>query len=371
MPEIYPTNSPHLLTFAVLAYNQERFIRDAIEGAFSQMYSPLEIVLSDDCSADGTFAAMEEMASSYKGPHRVIVNRNPSNLGLGGHINRVMELSTGALVVIAEGDDISLPERTSLVYQAWEYSQHSTTAIYSDYLIIDKSGSLRCNPGDRAKEKNAPLFEVQRGDLREFMSTNIPMINGCSRVWPRRLFDQFGQLPVYLKQEDFVLCFRSLSAGGILHINRPLVKYRRHDENLSFHAADDILDPRPSGEYDAKRRRVLPMKITSCDAVIHDIDGLRRMNGHDQQYLAEVEREARRIRELYALEEQMMSQGFLVRVGALSQILSHGGLQLALKMAPQVLPRRMYNKSRAIKGTVLGYLNKALLAKVRRPTIGQ
>ena len=39
-----------LISFVVLAYNQESFIREAIEGALTQTYSPLEIVFSDDCS---------------------------------------------------------------------------------------------------------------------------------------------------------------------------------------------------------------------------------------------------------------------------------------------------------------------------------
>jgi len=39
-----------LITLALVAYNQERFISEALEGAFAQTYSPLEIILSDDCS---------------------------------------------------------------------------------------------------------------------------------------------------------------------------------------------------------------------------------------------------------------------------------------------------------------------------------
>jgi glycosyltransferase involved in cell wall biosynthesis len=31
-----------LITFALLAYNQERLIREAVEHAFSQTYSPIE-----------------------------------------------------------------------------------------------------------------------------------------------------------------------------------------------------------------------------------------------------------------------------------------------------------------------------------------
>ena len=41
---------------------------------------PLEIILSDDASADRTFAIMQEKAAAYYGPHRLMLNRNPTNL---------------------------------------------------------------------------------------------------------------------------------------------------------------------------------------------------------------------------------------------------------------------------------------------------
>ena len=72
-----PHRNKPLVTFIVISYNQEAFIRDGVEGAFSQTYSPLEIVLSDDCSRDRTFEIMQELAAAYRGPHRVILNRNP------------------------------------------------------------------------------------------------------------------------------------------------------------------------------------------------------------------------------------------------------------------------------------------------------
>jgi glycosyltransferase involved in cell wall biosynthesis len=87
-----------LLTFALFAYNQEQFIAEAVQGALSQTYSPLEIILSDDCSPDRTFEIMQEMASKYNGPNRVIVRRNERNLGLIGHINLVMEIVQGELI---------------------------------------------------------------------------------------------------------------------------------------------------------------------------------------------------------------------------------------------------------------------------------
>ena len=37
-----------LVTFALFAYNQEKFITAAVKAVFAQTYQPLEIIISDD-----------------------------------------------------------------------------------------------------------------------------------------------------------------------------------------------------------------------------------------------------------------------------------------------------------------------------------
>lgn len=82
------TDDRPLVTFALFAYNQEKYIREAISGAFSQTYSPLEIIMSDDNSLDSTYEIMREEARAYQGPHKIILNRNSSNLGIAYHVNK-------------------------------------------------------------------------------------------------------------------------------------------------------------------------------------------------------------------------------------------------------------------------------------------
>ena len=113
------TSEKPLLTFAIAAFNQEAFVREAVDAAFAQTYSPLEIVLSDDCSKDRTFDIMREMAAAYRGPHKIILNRNERQKSIGGHVNRVVEVSHGELVVGAAGDDVSFPNRTEETFRAW------------------------------------------------------------------------------------------------------------------------------------------------------------------------------------------------------------------------------------------------------------
>src|SRR5512138_1410799 len=108
------------VSFMIWCYNQELYIREALEGALSQDYTPLEIIVSDDTSTDSTFDIVQEVAASYRGPHKLVLSRNRQNLGIGGNVNRAVSLCHGELIVMAGGDDISLPHRTSKIVEAWD-----------------------------------------------------------------------------------------------------------------------------------------------------------------------------------------------------------------------------------------------------------
>jgi glycosyltransferase involved in cell wall biosynthesis len=133
------SNRP-LVTFALFAYNQERFIREAIEGAFGQTYEPLEIILSDDCSTDNTFGMMREAAAAYHGPHRVRLNRTETNIGVFRHLLEVVAMAEGELMVLAAGDDISLPERAGVFVENWRKT--GASAMCTSWHLMSESGTI-------------------------------------------------------------------------------------------------------------------------------------------------------------------------------------------------------------------------------------
>ena len=114
------TSERPLVSFTIKAYDQESLIAEAVAGAFAQTWSPLEIILSDDGSPDGTFRVMQQLAAAYPGPHRVVLNRNPKNLGIAGHMNRLARLVSARLWVDSAGDDISEPQRVARLVAAWQ-----------------------------------------------------------------------------------------------------------------------------------------------------------------------------------------------------------------------------------------------------------
>ena len=207
-----------LVTFALIAYNQEQYVAEAIAAAFAQTYSPLEIILSDDCSRDSSFEIMQRAVKEYKGPHRVILNRNSLNLNIGGHVNAVAALAEGELIVIAAGDDISHPLRTQQLIQRWNALERPPAVLCSDFEPIDSAS----NPVDLNGEavcKGPFLIEnMARGDICGL---------GATAAVSKSLFSSFPPLHTTVRHEDRVFPFRALLLGGtVAVVDEKLVQYR-------------------------------------------------------------------------------------------------------------------------------------------------
>lgn len=213
------------ISFCLFAYKQERFIREAIESAFSQTYSPMEIILSDDCSPDGTFKIMQAMAEGYRGPHKIILNRNETNLGPSKHINKVARLASGDWLVVMAGDDISYPERTQLLMEKG-LKNPNAYAILSGWDVIDENGNLK-----KMRQNNFSGGEVT--------SINCCSIDPCLKIlgavaaWRRELYEMFEPLDENVSREDVVFGFRALLCGCIVVLPDVLVHYRQHGYNVS------------------------------------------------------------------------------------------------------------------------------------------
>ena len=212
-----PPGARPLVTFFVSAYRQESMVRAAVESAFAQTWTPLEIILSDDCSPDGTYRVMEEMAAAYDGPHRVVLNRNPANLHIPGHIDRIMALATGAFVVQNAGDDVSEPDRTERLVAAWLGSGGRVKAVHSAKRRIDAEGrDLGLVPEREPLDRHTPLQ----------LLTRPPDIYGAAMGWSREVFDVFGPLGPKTLLEDYPICLRAATLGEVAYLPEPLLRYR-------------------------------------------------------------------------------------------------------------------------------------------------
>jgi len=216
-----------LVTFALFAYNQEQYIREAIEGAFAQTYEPLEIILSDDCSSDRTFEIMQEMAEAYRGPHQLFLNRNSVNLGLARHVNEALASARGEIIVIAAGDDISRADRSDETVRILQANPDAVAVSFALQLIDASGQDLKRTHHSSQTGKELAAYSLKDLYARRGGSP------GASRAIRQDVFARFGPLMPDCPTEDTPLLLRSLLMGRLLHSSRPAVRYRIHETNLS------------------------------------------------------------------------------------------------------------------------------------------
>lgn len=234
-------SGPERVSLVIMAWSQEALLPEVIAAAFAQTYQPLEIILSDDASPDGSFRVMEEMAAAYRGPHLVRLNRNPQNLGLIGHVNRVFELSTGALVVYNAGDDISEPDRVARLYAA--FAKDRPALVHSN--VTDMDGNGVALPRQKTRTRHTELAAMS---LTELATTRNNCI-GASCAWSPALFTVFGPITEPGLFEDRVLYFRARLLGAVAYVEDRLLRYRR-GTGLSFDRGEGAALTRRNIEID-------------------------------------------------------------------------------------------------------------------------
>lgn len=204
-------------SMVLICFNQAHCIRDALLGALAQDYGNLEICISDDASTDSTWDVIAETLRDYAGPHRIRVERNPINLGIGANIDQTVRRSTGELIFVTAGDDVSLPNRVSSVMSFWVQDDRNADLIACHLQEMSLEGNVR--------------RELHVSDLGTYRSladwiNRPPHVIGAAQAWTRRLFDRFGGLPKGVVGEDMVMAFRAVAIGRAVTYPHALVRYR-------------------------------------------------------------------------------------------------------------------------------------------------
>lgn len=202
-----------LVSVIVAAYNAERFLGAALESLFAQDYEPLEAIVVDDGSEDGT----EAVARSFRGVEYL----RQENQGPAAARNNGLARARGEFVSVLDSDDLLPP--TKLSVQVGHLLEHP---------------DVDCVLG-RQEWINPPPWLTRDAVYGELDGIPLP-----SAVFRKRALDEIGGFdPTYRTGEDMDLLVRLRERGGKIVVLPDLVLYRRfHGSNLS-HVGRPAKDP--------------------------------------------------------------------------------------------------------------------------------
>lgn len=202
-----------LVSVLTAAYNSERFLAEALRSLFAQDYEPIESIVIDDGSTDGTPVVAREFPE--------VTYLRQENAGPAAARNAGLAVATGEFAAILDADDVLPPNKLSV--QVGHLLEHPEVA---------------CVLG-RQEWIDPPAWLTRDAVYGELDGIPLP-----SAVFRKDVLDELGGFdPSFRTGEDMDLLVRMREAGHQIVVMPDLVLYRRfHGSNLT-HVGRPVTNP--------------------------------------------------------------------------------------------------------------------------------
>jgi glycosyltransferase involved in cell wall biosynthesis len=138
----FADGDPPLVSVVIPAFNRARTIAASVRSVLGQTYEPLETIVVDDCSSDGTLDALERISD----PRLRIVALN-ANGGAGHARNVGIGAARGELIAFHDSDDLWLPDKLTRQVATMRRLGGDYVALYSGKILYGKAPDGRYGPG--------------------------------------------------------------------------------------------------------------------------------------------------------------------------------------------------------------------------------
>ena len=219
----------NLISVLIITYNQERFIRQAIDSVLMQETTfPVEILVGDDFSTDSTRAIIREYERNF--PGRVIGVLHPHNMGKNGGINflETLKLAKGRYYALMDGDDYWTDSQKLQRQVEYLDAYPACSMVFHNALITYEDGSpphTLNGPDMKPVYTAADLIGESDEDIW-FMATSSTVYRNTIREYPAWFSDSVsGDIPrllLYAKQ------------GNIGYLPEVMSVYRKNGNGTSF-----------------------------------------------------------------------------------------------------------------------------------------
>ncbi len=133
------------VSVCMITYNQEKYIRQAIEGVLLQQTNfDFELVIANDCSSDTTDSIIQNLIQNHPNGFRIKYFKQSENIGMMPNFVFAMQQCTAKYVALCEGDDywidpLKLKKQVDFLENNQEYVLcfHKVNILNTNNEIVD------------------------------------------------------------------------------------------------------------------------------------------------------------------------------------------------------------------------------------------
>lgn len=205
-----------LFSVIVLTYLQRNFLEECLDSIFQQEYPNIEIVICDDCSADFDVKSVEDYIAENRGENirRVVVYKQPENVGTVANAQKAIELSTGVYFKLHAGDDL-LYNEFALTSVQEVLAEEDKQIVIARSIACQHDGTMT-NHYYPSQEAFASMADADAEKQFDLIATQAwgEFVNAPAVFWKRDFFDRLGGMDLsYKYTEDWPMWLRITHAG--------------------------------------------------------------------------------------------------------------------------------------------------------------
>jgi len=216
-------NSDPKVSVVMTAYNEQKFIKEAIDSILGQTFQNFELIIINDGSNDQT----DEIIRSYN-DERLVYSKNPENIGLIASLNIGLKLSSGKYIARMDADDISTLDRIEKQFNYLEANPDiGVCGTWYDCFGIDNTQKWR-----------AP---AEHEEIAIKMIGGMQICHGTSMFRRDIIFENnifFDNK--YLRCEDYKFFLELIKVTKFANLQEVLYLYRIHGTHESWRKDNQI-----------------------------------------------------------------------------------------------------------------------------------
>ncbi len=212
-----------MVSVVLAAYKGEKYIAAQVKSIVSQLGENDELIISDDFPSGKTIDAVSDLMKKDK---RIVYIEGPQK-GVIRNFEYAISKARGDYIFLADQDDVWLDGKIKTVMSELE---NGVDLVLHNAKITD--GELH-ETGETAFEIN----KTEKGFLRNIIKNSY---QGCCMAFCSGLKKYILPFPAKIPMHDQWIGLMAEKHGKVGLIEKPLILYRRHGDNVTGNGSDFV-----------------------------------------------------------------------------------------------------------------------------------
>lgn len=236
-------NTRPLVSIGIPTYNRIELLKKTVESARSQSYLNIEIIISDNCSSDGTNEWLKTLTDS-----NIKIVTQIENIGMIPNWNSCINVATGDLFLLLSDDDLLAVDFIEKIVDTLLGSYELHYVCFGNIETISEDGTILLK---NKKIKSKTAMKVSNNDfICDFLTGNL-ILYPCCIVFDRKILIETGgfstSFPLAADAVAWIKILLTSQSKYPLFSFDSLSYYRMHDQSTTSVShkslwADEILE---------------------------------------------------------------------------------------------------------------------------------